>query len=107
MLERREAWPGTALAPPSLSLNGLIRAAQGISDAFVDGVGLPVDAVGVDLEQDGDAMPGAVGDFSGGYPGVEPQRDGGVAQVVGAAGQRGGCWAGVNTTVRAACQTAL
>jgi len=29
--------------------------------ALVGGVGLPVDAVGVDLEQDGDAVPGAAG----------------------------------------------
>jgi hypothetical protein len=31
--------------------------------------------VGVDLEQDGDAVPGAAGDLGGGHPGVEPQRD--------------------------------
>jgi len=40
---------------------GIICAAESISDAFVDGVGLAVDAVGVDLEQDGDAVPGAAG----------------------------------------------
>jgi hypothetical protein len=34
--------------------------------------GLPVDAVGVDLEQDCDAVPGTAGDFGGGHAGVEP-----------------------------------
>jgi hypothetical protein len=34
--------------------------------------GLAVDAVGVDLEQDGDAVAGAAGDLGGGDPGVEP-----------------------------------
>ena len=50
--------------------------------------GLAVDAVGVDLEQDGDAVPGATDDLSGGHPGVQPQQDGGVPQVVGAAVER-------------------
>ena len=44
---------------------------QAIRDALVDGVGLAVDAVGVDLEQDGDAVTGAAGDFDGGDPGVD------------------------------------
>ena len=61
---------------------------EGVADALVGGVGLAVDAVGVDLEQDGDAVAGAARDLGGGDPGVEPQRHGGVAQVVGAAGQR-------------------
>jgi hypothetical protein len=56
---------------------------------MVGGVGLPVDAVGVDLEQDGDAVPGAAGGLGRGYPGVEPQRDRRVAQVVGSAAKRG------------------
>ena len=41
-----------------------------VGDALVDGVGLAVDAVGVDLEQDGDGVPGAAGDLGGGHPGV-------------------------------------
>jgi hypothetical protein len=32
---------------------------EGFGDAQVGGVGLPVDALGVDLERDGDAVPGA------------------------------------------------
>jgi hypothetical protein len=36
--------------------------AEGVGDALVGGVGLPVDAVGVDLQQDGDAVPGPAGD---------------------------------------------
>jgi hypothetical protein len=70
------------------------RAAEGVGDALVGGVGLAVDAVGVDLEQDRDAVPGAAGDFGGGDAGVQPQGDGGVPQVVGAAGQRGGVLGG-------------
>src|SRR5258708_39731387 len=62
--------------------------AEGVVDALVGCAGLAVDAVGVDLEQDGDAVAGAAGDLGGGDPGVEPQGHGGVAEVVGAAGQR-------------------
>src|ERR1039457_7006838 len=62
---------------------------EGVADALVGGGGLAVDAVGVDLEQDGDAVAGASGDFGGGDPGVEPQGYGGVPEVVGAAGRRG------------------
>jgi hypothetical protein len=46
----------------------VILAAEGVGDALVGGVGLAVDAVGVDLEQDDDAVPGAAGDFGGGHP---------------------------------------
>ena len=65
-----------------------VLGAEGVGDALVGGVGLPVDAVGVDLEQDRDAVPGAAGDLGGGHPGVQPQRDRGVPQVVGAAAER-------------------
>jgi len=58
---------------------------EGVGDALVGGLGPPVDAVDVDLGQDGDAVPGAAGDLGGGHFGVEPERDGGVAQVAGAA----------------------
>ena len=44
-------------------------------------VGLAVDAVGVDLEQDHDAVPGAAGDLGGRHPGVQPQGCGSVAQA--------------------------
>jgi hypothetical protein len=36
----------------------------------------------------GDAVAGAAGDLGGGDPGIQPQGHGGVAEVVGAAGQR-------------------
>jgi hypothetical protein len=62
--------------------------AEGVGDALVGGVGLPVDAVGVDLAQDGDAVPSAAGDLSDGHPGVEPQRHRRVLQVIRAAAQR-------------------
>src|SRR5271165_5279602 len=77
-----------------LVILAVLGAAEGVGDALVGGVGLSVDAVGVDLEQDGDAVPGAAGDFGGGDAGVQPQGHGGVAQVVGAAGQRGGVLGG-------------
>src|ERR1022692_1887095 len=73
---------------------GIVRVVEGAVDAGVGGVGLAVDAVGVDLEQDGDAVPGAAGDLGGGHPGIEPHGDGGVAEVVGAAGERGGLLGG-------------
>ncbi len=45
---------------------------EGVADAPVGGGGLAVDAVGVDLEQDGDAVSGAAGDLGGGHAGVQP-----------------------------------
>ncbi len=39
-------------------------------------------------QQDGDAVPGPAGDLGRGHPGVQPQGDGGVPQVVGAAAER-------------------
>jgi hypothetical protein len=42
-----------------------VLSVEGVGDALVGGVGLPVDAVRVDLQQDGDAVPGAAGDFGG------------------------------------------
>jgi hypothetical protein len=48
-------------------------------------LGLPVDAAGVDLQQDRDAMGGPEDDLSRRDPGVQPWRDCGVPQVVGPA----------------------
>jgi hypothetical protein len=41
--------------------------AEGVGDALVGGGGLAVDGVGVDLQQDGDAVPGAAGDLRRGH----------------------------------------
>ena len=60
--------------------------AEGVGDPLVRGVSLPVDAVGVDLQQDKE--PGTAGDLGRAHPEVQPQGDGGVAQVVGAAAER-------------------
>jgi hypothetical protein len=68
---------------------GAVVAAEGAADGLVDSVVLAVDAVGVDLEQDGDAVPSAPSGLGCRDIGVEPQRDGGVAQVVGAPGEGG------------------
>jgi hypothetical protein len=62
------------LLPPVLG----VLAAEGVGDALVGGVGLPVDAVGVDLEQDDDAVPGPAGDLGGGHAGVQRQGHAGV-----------------------------
>ena len=44
-----------------------VLGAEGIGDALVGGTVLAVDAVGVDLEQHRDAVPGAAGDYSHGH----------------------------------------
>jgi hypothetical protein len=46
----------------ALAVTGVV-VAEGVGDALVGGVGLSVDAVGIDLEQDGDAVPGAASDL--------------------------------------------
>jgi hypothetical protein len=63
-------------------------------DLLADGVVLAVGAVQVDLMQDAGAGPGPGGDLGGRAGGVEPQGQGGVPQVIGAAGERGGGQAG-------------
>jgi len=50
----------------------VVRFVEGVADALVGGPGLAVDAVGVDREQDGDAVAGAAGDLGGGHPRVQP-----------------------------------
>ena len=65
-----------------------VLGAEGVGDALVGGIGLPVDAVGVDLQQDRDAVPGPAGDLGRGHPGVQPQRHRRVPQVVGAPAER-------------------
>ena len=63
---------------------------EGVFDPLADGVVLAVGAVQVDLMQDTGAVPGPRGDLRGCAAGVQPQRQGGVPQVIGVAGQRGG-----------------
>ena len=53
-------------SPSSPGSSGVLGA-EGVGDALVGGVVPPVDAVRVDLEQDGDAVPGAAGDLGGGH----------------------------------------
>jgi len=67
---------------------------KGVFDPLADSVVLAVGAVQVDLMQDAGAVPGPGGDLGGRAAGVQPQRRGGVPQVIGAAGQRGGGQAG-------------
>jgi hypothetical protein len=43
---------------------------------------LAVDALGVDPEQDGDAVPGPLGDLGGRDTAVEPGGDAAVAKVI-------------------------
>ena len=65
-----------------------VLGAEGVGDAPVGGISLPVYAVGVDLQQDRDAVPGAAGDLGGGHPGIQPQRHRRVPQVIRAAAER-------------------
>lgn len=51
---------GRLCQPPDSS-----GAAEAIGDALADGVGLVVDAMGVNREQDSDAVPSAPGDLGG------------------------------------------
>jgi hypothetical protein len=55
---------------PPLRQFGLgVLGTDGVGDALVvGGISLPVDAVGVDLEQDGDAAPSAAGDLGADTP---------------------------------------
>jgi len=59
-----------------------VLGAEGVGDALVGSISLPVDAVSVDLQQDRDPVPGAAGDLGRGHPGVQPQRHRRVPQVV-------------------------
>ncbi len=68
----------------------LASSVEGSFDLPVGDVVLAVDAVGVDGEQGGDAVPGPPRDLGGGGVGVQPQGQGGMPQVVGAAGESGG-----------------
>jgi hypothetical protein len=67
---------------------------EGVFDPLADGIVLAVGAVQADLIEDTGAVPGPGGDLSGRLGGVQPQRQGGVPQVIGTAGQRGGGQAG-------------
>jgi hypothetical protein len=69
---------------------GAFRWVQGAVDEGVGGLFLAGDGVGVDGVQDRDAVPGAGGCFLGWHAGGDPQGQGGVAQVVGAADERRG-----------------
>jgi hypothetical protein len=64
--------------------------AEGVSDLLVEVLVVAVDAVGVGGEQDVDAVAGAGGDLGGFAAGVEPEGEGGVAQVVGPSGEGSG-----------------
>jgi hypothetical protein len=76
-----------APAPSELYAANLSYQAAGVGDALVGGTSLPVDAVGVDLEQDRYAVPGVAGDLGGWHLGVQPQGHRCALQVVGAAAQ--------------------
>jgi hypothetical protein len=59
-------------------------------DLAADDVFLAAETAGVDGMQDADAVAGTGGDLGGRAGGVEPQRQGGVPQIVRPPGQRGG-----------------
>jgi alkylation response protein AidB-like acyl-CoA dehydrogenase len=59
-------------------------------DARVRDLVLAIDALGVDPEEDIHAVPGPLGDLGRRDPGIQPSRNGCVAQVVRVLGQRRG-----------------
>ena len=61
---------------------------QGYIDALLGAVLLSCDALGVDPQQDGDAVPCPFGDLGGRHASVEPKGHARVPQVVGTASQR-------------------
>jgi hypothetical protein len=63
---------------------------KGVFDPLADGVVLAVGAVQGDLMQDTDTVPGPRSDLAGRAAGVQPHRQGGMPQVIGTAGERGG-----------------
>jgi hypothetical protein len=67
---------------------------KGVFDPLADSIVQAVGAVQVDLLQDTGAVPGPRGDLRGRAACVQPQRQGGMPQVVGAAGECGGGQAG-------------
>jgi hypothetical protein len=73
-------------AAPAYNVRSVTAVVEGVADALVGGTGLAADAVGVDLEQDGDAAARAARDLGSGHVGAQPQGFGGVPQIVGAAG---------------------
>lgn len=61
---------------------------QGQIDALLGAVLLPGDALGIDPQQDGDAVPGPLRDLGGRHASVESKRNACVPQVVRTASQR-------------------
>lgn len=78
---------------------------EGVLDPPPGGFLLPVDALGVHLEQDVDAVPGPRGHLRGGDAGVQPVGTAAWRRSYGrrASGER--CWAGVSAACRARRQT--
>jgi hypothetical protein len=54
-----------------IRLRRSVLGAEGVGDELVGGVSLSVDAVGIDLEEDRDAVPRPAGDLGRRYPEVE------------------------------------
>src|SRR5579859_6468586 len=77
---------------------------EGILDLLAGVVVVAVDAVLVGVVQDAGGVAGPGGDFGGLAGGVEPQGQGGVAQVVGALGEGVAARSGPRAVWRAVCQ---
>jgi len=85
-------------------MHGAGGCVEGVFDPLADGVFLAVGAVQVDLMQDADAGPRPGGDFGGLAGGIEPKGQGGVPQVIRAAGSGVAASSGLSAAWRAACQ---
>src|SRR6516165_11399894 len=87
----RIAVPNTCQSLAGPALDHLLAAAghSGFLNPALGLVLLPGDALGVDPQQDVDAVASPLGDLRGGYSGVQPGGDRRVAEIVGAPGQQG------------------
>jgi len=73
----------------------LVSGVERMLNLPVGDVVLAVNAVGVNGQERGDAVPGSLRDLGGGGACVQPERQRGVPQVVGAAGKSGGSRCGL------------
>lgn len=84
------AWCGGHARKVCGRTGGGVAGGEGVADEVACVLARPGQAVGVGVEQDTGAVAGLGGDLGGLDPGGQPQGQGGAAQVVGAASDRGG-----------------
>jgi hypothetical protein len=80
---------------------------EGVGDALVGGISLPIDAVGVDLQQDRGAVPGPPGDLGRWHPEFSHSDTAACRRSYRRRPSGERCWAGVRACLRASVQTSL